>query len=167
VYRQPVPPAKKGPRGCLVAAIVVGAVGLIGLVIIGVFAARVWNLFTPQERAQLEAELRESAVAGKGPAADALRDDGCFGVDVVDVATMPALKKSLTDAGPSDPLTEKVIVDCIPNVGTAETFTCERVAKTYAKTVGRAPGPFRVMVHKQHGTTASCSELRAPDGNPL
>ena len=77
---------------------------------------------------------------------------------------MPALKKSLVDAGPTDTLTEKIIVDCTPDVRRTETYTCERVAKTYLKAVGKAPGPFRVMVHKQTGAAPLCSELRAADG---
>ncbi len=164
----PQPPIKKGLSGCVIAALVVGALGLVGLVVVGVVFVKVFSSFTPDESSQLGAEISESMIAGSGPAADALRSDGCYGVDVVDVKTMPALTKSFIDAGPTDPKpVETVLVDCRPDATSTETFTCERVAKVYLKAAGPIGAPFRVMVHKQHGQPPVCSELRAPDGTLL
>ena len=162
---RPPPPAKKGMSGCLIAVLVLGGISLIGVVVGVIFIAKVWSLFTPDEKAQLEGELRESMAASRGPAADALRAEGCFGVDVVDVATMPNLKRRLVDAGPTDAVPEKIIIDCRPNAD-SEAFTCERVAKAYLKGAGgKAPGPFRVMVHKVAIDQPLCSELHAADGS--
>lgn len=161
----PPPPPKKGPSGCLIAGIVAAALGVVALIVVVVIVVKVRSVFTPEERAALEAEIRESATAGARPGSQAVRGVGCFGVDIVDVATMPALKRHFTDAGPNDVLVEKVIVDCRPDVR-VEPPTCERVAKAYLGEVGRAPGPFRVMVHKVPQEPL-CNELRAADGTPM
>ena len=67
----PLPlPARKGPSGCLVAALVVGGIALLAGVVVIILAAKLWGFFTPEESASLPWHRVVSADARLSPKMD-------------------------------------------------------------------------------------------------
>ena len=161
----PAPSPPKKTNGCLIAALVVGGLVLVAGLGVGVLGWKAYSSLSPESRAGLAQELRESTAAGQRPGADALRDLGCTGASVIDTRTMPTLTRSVVgeDAG----AVEDTIVECVPNVLAPEPITCPKVASAYVRAVGRAPSRFRVIVRKTHGAPITCSESRTADGRAV
>lgn len=143
------PPPKKGMSGCLIAALVVGGVGVLVAIVIGIF---VWKAAKA---------IGEVATEGlNAPGSAELRAAGCDAAVVMDMSKISAM----FDAG-STSASESVIVSCSVTGGKTPP-KCDDLAKTYAKAVGGSHGNFLVQVTPQGGV-ATCKKVYSPTGTYL
>jgi hypothetical protein len=143
-YSQQQPQPKKGMSGCAIAAIVVGGLGLVVMMVVGVFcykaAKMVGEVASEGINAPGAAELR-SAGCDVGMVMDPLKVMGSFGVDA-------------GTASGGSPL----VVSCTVNAGKSAP-TCDDIAKVYVKAVTRAPRSFMGQVQVQGKTKPDCQKI--------
>jgi hypothetical protein len=148
-FPQQPPPKKKGMSGCLLAALIVGGLGLVTVLVVGVLVVKAAKTITAAAEEGLNA-----------PGAAELRAAGCEAAVVMDMAKI----SSLFDAGGGT--SESVIVSC--GVAPAKPAPkCDDLAKTYAKAVGGAHGNFVVVVQPQGGGNPTCKKVYGPTGTFL
>ncbi len=161
-------PPKKGMSGCIVALLVLAGVVVIGVVIVGYGAWRVYSSPEGQKLAKVvgeSAKLAEEARTAPGTAE--LRKSGCQEAMVMDIARMEALGRDLADAAPAKRApgsSDKLVVCQVGSLGKPP--TCDAVARTF---VGAAPpsSAFRVQVQVQGKSKATCEGTYAKDGTEL
>ncbi len=144
------PPPKKGMSGCLLAALIVGGVGLVIAIVVGIFVWKAANV------------IGEAAKEGlNAPGAPELRAAGCEAVVIMDMSKL----SSLFDAG-STSAPENVIVSC--SVAGGKTApTCDALAKTYVKAVGAANGNVLIQVTPQGSGVPTCKKVYSSTGTFL
>jgi hypothetical protein len=152
-----MPPASRdGRRGCLIALGIVVAV-LVLLVVLG--AIVVHRVASSPEGRKVLGLVRDTArVVGEStnaPGTKELRALGCDSAMVMDMAAW--LRVFGTDGGvPRQSGQLDLFVIC--GTGLLKTPpSCERVAETYVGAVGRAGGPFQVMVQRQGRNRPLCA----------
>jgi hypothetical protein len=143
------PPPKKGMSGCLMAVLIVGGLGIVAAIVVGIF---VWKA------AQALKTIAQEGLNAPGSAE--LRAAGCDAAVVMDMSKISAL----FDAG-APSASETVLVTCSVTAGKAAP-SCDDLAKTYAKAVGRANGNFLVEV-QANGSTPTCKKVYSPTGSFL
>lgn len=163
------PPAAKQPsgcsRGCLIALLVVGALGLlVGLV--GVIV--VWRAASSEEGQKVMKALGKGAsLASKGlngPGAKEVREAGCPEAFVLDTNEMLDLVDLFTDGGSRHHETS-IMVMCQSSFGTLP--DCGAVARAYASASGRPPGDFVVMVKSKSQKQELCARRYSQAGDDL
>ena len=151
--------------GCLIAALVVGGVGLF-FGVIAVIGAVVWSR-SPQGRRIVgaigdTAKLMQEAAAA--PGAEELRTKGCREAYVIDMERMQSIVGLFFDAGATEGNAYKHAILC---KASDAALTCDDVAATYASAVSETR-PFIVKVQTMGGGGRSrCDGLYAEDGTLL
>jgi hypothetical protein len=133
----PLPPRKK-MSGCMLAVVIVGALGL--LAVIGITATVVFALRTPEGSALLDM-VKTASEAQTGPGAVALRAQGCANVGVLPVAALNEIAKS-ADAGPVISEFATLLVSCFDPPADR---TCDALAAVYV-TQAKTTGPIRFAI---------------------
>lgn len=150
--QQPQQP-KKGMSGCALAAIIVGGVGLVIIVVVGVFcykaAKMVGEVATEGLNAPGAAEIR-AAGCDMGMVMDPLKVMGGFGVD------------ASTGTSSDSP----IVVSCTVNAGKAAP-SCDEIAKVYVKAVTKAPRKFMSQVQVQGKSKPDCQKIYDENGKYL
>jgi hypothetical protein len=140
----PQPPQKKGMSGCLIAALVVGGLGLLAIiafvVVVAIIAKKAVGLAQEGMNAPGSAEIR------------ALGCDVGMVTDVSKVGAMFGL-----DAG-SGPGAAQAIVVCQMTSPQKAAPTCKEVAQTYVK-AATPPGKFTVQVRANGRSQPYCQEI--------
>lgn len=163
----PPPPASKPAgcsRGCLIALLVVGGLGLLGAVIISVV---VWRAASSEEgKKVLSAMGRGVQLAQKGlnaPGVAEVQAAGCPEAMALDLDEMMEIVGSFVDGGVKHG-SNGVMVMC-QGVGTLP--DCDTVAQAYASAPGRPQGAFVVMVKAKHQKKDQCARRYSDDGEDL
>ena len=149
--QQPPPPQKKGMSGCLIAALIVGGLvllGIIGIVVVVFVIAR-----------------KVVAVAEEGmnaPGSAEVRAAGCDVALVTDVSKMTSMLG--LDAGGGATGLQPIVVCQMQGKKAAP--SCQQVAGAYSKGV-TPKSNFIVVVQQQGGGGPVCKELFSPQGTML
>jgi hypothetical protein len=164
----PQPPAapKKSNRGCIIALVVAGGVTALGAigVIVGV------ALFAESDAGKkiIKVVGKGAEIAQKGmaaPGAAEVRALGCEQALVVDMRDFAELTSEFVDADVSK-IPDQDVVTC-----QASTFrkapTCDAIATTYVRAVGRARGSFIVTVTRQGSSKPECTGMYDAAGSPV
>jgi hypothetical protein len=162
-----VPPKKSSGHGCLIAALVVGGLLILTVMIIGFFAYRyvqtdqgkaIWGAFTEA------AKIAENGMNAPGTAE--LRELGCKQAFVMDMGQIEKLGDAFRGMGakPADKAPAGVMVMCtVGYLGKGP--SCDLAAATYVKALGgSATQPFMVMVKSQSSSKADCFSTYSEDG---
>jgi hypothetical protein len=136
--------------GCLLAALIVGGVGLVLCLVVGIFVWRAAKAITAVAQEGLNA-----------PGAAELRAAGCDAAVVMDLSKI----SSVFDAGASGG-TPGVVISCSVNAG-RHAPACDDLAKTYVKAVGSARSSFVVEVQPQGASRPECKKVYGPTGTFL
>jgi hypothetical protein len=145
------PPPKKGMNGCLLAALIVGGIGIVVAAIAGIFIYKAAKAIT--------------AVAEEGlnaPGSAELRAAGCEAAVVMDLSKISAL----FDAGATQGSTPGIVISCATSPA-KKAPTCDDLAKTYVKAVGAPGTDFIVQVQPQGGAKPDCKKVYSPKGTFL
>ncbi len=142
------PPPKKGMSGCLLAALIVGGIGLVVAVIAGVFIFKAAKAIT---------QVAEDGLNAAGSAE--LRAAGCDAAVVMDLSKISAM----FDAGGGPGGTPGVVVSCAVSPG-KKAPTCDDLAKTYVKAVGSVSSEFILQVQPQGAARPECKKVYSPKG---
>jgi hypothetical protein len=138
------PPKKKGMSGCLIAALVVGGIGLLFVIAIVVIAVIVGRKF-----------VGLAAEGMNAPGAAEIRAAGCDMAMVTDLSKVSSLFG--LDAGPAASNTPMAIVVC--QVSANKTApSCKDIAATYVQAVPPHT-PFTVRVQTQGRSQEDCQEM--------
>ena len=140
-------PQKKGMSGCAIAAIIAGALFLIGgLVVVGVV------VFVVHKASEVVGDLQASVKeAQNAPGAEDLRAAGCKQAMVMDMdkVAKQALKDIPGTSGVQIDAGGGIFVQCQVEAG--KDFTCAKVAKVFLSSPGHAVGPFTASVADMQG----------------
>jgi hypothetical protein len=161
-----LPPQKKKTSGCVVAIIVMGVISVLVLAaatiafLLFLRSAPVKQVFGAVKEAQKQMEEAQHA-----PGTAELASLGCVGPMVMDADKMAAAMASIFDAStPTSKSGVSLIVVCPAGPG-ASRPSCDDVAQTYVKAVGRADKPFMAEVtERSGGGGAVCEKTYAADG---
>ena len=165
---QQMPPAKKGPSGCLIALAILG-----GLVVLGIAAIAfgLWRFSKTEDGKALVDGVQKgyaaSVEAQSAPGTNELRTMGCATAAVFDNAKL-AKTWSYGDGG----LKTTTQRDLRRTVVCGTSFTtdpppCDQVAATYVRAVGPVPEGFVVVTSKAGHTTPICQASFSPDATRL
>lgn len=165
--QQPPPERKKGiGRGCIVALVVTG---VIGLVCGGIVTWLGWEVYSNPDVQRVGRAIGEgievSQEAMNQPGTDELRAAGC---DQAMVMLPEHMKRIVRAAEPDGGLEDEPefppMVICQYQYGGDETLSCEQVATTYGDALASPPPELGVQVQRQGSGRPICSGLYAPDG---
>ncbi len=144
----PGPPVKKGMNGCLLAALIVGGIGIVVAAVAGIFIYKAAKTLT---------QVAEDGLNAPGSAE--LRAAGCEAAVVMDLSKLSAL----FDAGGAQGGTPGIVISCATRPGKAGP-TCDDLAKTYVKAVGNPRSDFIVQVQPQGVAKADCKKVYSAKG---
>jgi hypothetical protein len=158
---QPPAPRKSG-RGCLIALLVVGGIGLLASIAIGIGIYAFATSPTGKTAFKVIGESTRIATEGmKAPGAAEVRKLGCEQAMVIEMKDFAVLVAEISDADVSK-MPDELIVTC--QVGRSRTTpSCDDVASTYVKAVVRASHNFVASVTQQGGK-ALCQNEYDPTG---
>lgn len=151
-------------RGCIIALLVVGVLGLVcvvGSAIVGVRAAS-----SEQGKKVLGAMSKGMSLVNKGinaPGIPEVRAAGCPEAMALDLHEMSEIIDSFVDGGLKEG-PEGVMVLC---QGLGELPDCGTLAQAYASAKGRPPGDFMVTVKTKHQKKELCARRYSEDGEDL
>lgn len=160
----PQPPRKSGMSGCLIALTVVGVVAVLGTCGAGVTVYLVATSKAGKATIKLVGGATKIAAEGaSAPGTPELRALGCDPAMVMDAKEVADLLNDALDAGVQMTGAEGLLVTCqVPARSAAP--TCDDVAKTYVRAVGRARADFTVNVQKQGEPGPVCETSYDPEG---
>ena len=155
-------PQKKAMSGCIIAAIIVGALVLVGGVAVVGFV-----IFVVKKAGDMVGDMQAAVKdAQNAPGAAELRAAGCKEAMVLDLGKFAkqALKDIPGTGGMQIDAGGGVIVQCQVDSSTA--MKCPAVAKTFLGASGHAVGPFTASV-QESGGSEECSRDYDADGKDL
>jgi len=158
----PPPAPRKSGRGCLIALAVVGGLVLLASIGIGIGVYLFASSPTGKSAFKIVGEGTRIATEGmKAPGAAEVRKLGCEQAMVINMKDFAVLFAEIADADVST-IPDELIVTC--QVGRFKTTpTCDAVASTYVKAVGKAPQNFVTSVTPQGGKSV-CQNEYDPTG---
>jgi hypothetical protein len=165
---QPARRAPKKSNGCLIAALIVGGILLVGVIVVAVGIYMVAT--SPAGMKAMSAVgdgIEVTKEAMNAPGTPELRALGCQQAMVMDLEKIQGIvQKYSDDAAPAKPATSKyrLQVSCQAGAGTAP--SCADVADTYRKAVGKPAGKFVAIVQRSRNRR-DCSKLYDVDGTDL
>jgi hypothetical protein len=151
----PAPPPKKGMSGCMIAFIVVGAVGLVTAIVVGVALYFIVTSKSAQTAFKVIGEGTKMAQKGlTAPGTNELRALGCEQAMVLDLKEVGTTMMDILDAGIDGGVPEGLMVTC--QVRRGKIPSCDDVASTYITAVGTASADFTVSVQRSGDNHAIC-----------
>jgi hypothetical protein len=150
-YGPPQPPPPKKMSGCLLAALIVGGLGLVVCLVVGIF---IWKA------AKTLTKVAEEGLSAPGSAE--LRAAGCDAAVVMDLSKISAI----FDAGGAPGGAAGIVISCAVNPG-RKAPACDDLARTYVKAVGTVGSSFIVQVQPEGGSKPACKKVYGPMGTFL
>jgi hypothetical protein len=154
-------------NGCLLAAIILGGVLLVGGIAVGVGIYAFVQSDVGQTTIKVVGATKRLADKGaNAPGAAQLRSRGCDQAIVLGGHDFDELVSALDDGGlPDGGMGDLVIVSCQVNAGHPPP-SCADLARTYVSAVGTASSDFVVTVQQQGNGSPFCRETYDRSGAP-
>lgn len=153
-------PPKKGLSGCLIAVLIFAGLALVGLLVIGYGAYKVYSSPEGQKLAKVVGESAKLAdEARNAPGTTELRKAGCQEAMVMDPARMAEIMGAFDDAGAKnlDKLGGEKVVICQVGALVSTKPACDALARTYVEATHPTEG-FNVSVQVQGGHQPVCQK---------